>query len=123
MSGSASLEPSTFHGGGGGKEDPVEKERLSVLRRYFQPLGRGRARDPLAQGILPASSLTPWIVRPSAHCEDGEAECLRLFSSFSMFFNIEKITFKNCDFFKKSFGWREGKRETPKAVTRLTGDI
>lgn len=42
--------------------------------------------------------------------------------AFPYFFNIEKISFKNCDFFFKSFGWREGKRETPKAVTWLTGD-
>ena len=28
-----------------------------------------------AQGNLPASSLTLWLVYPSAHCEDREAEC------------------------------------------------
>lgn len=46
-----------------GRKDPVERN------------GEGRARDPLARGILSASSLILWIVHPSAHCEDGEAEC------------------------------------------------
>lgn len=53
----------TFHGRARGRKDPVERN------------GEGRARDHLAQGILSASSLILWIVHPSAHCEDGEAEC------------------------------------------------
>lgn len=52
-----------FHGRAGGRKDPVERN------------GEGRTRDPLARGILSASALILWIVHPSAHCEDGEAEC------------------------------------------------
>lgn len=55
----------TFRGRARGRKDPVERN------------GEGRARDHLAQGILSASSLILWIVHPSAHCEDGEAECPR----------------------------------------------
>lgn len=59
---------------GVGRKDPTEGNGCGRCEATPSP-GGGRARDPLAQGILPASHLTPWLVHPSAHCEDGEVEC------------------------------------------------
>lgn len=55
-----------------GGQGPKGGKWLWVVWRPPSPQ-EGGARDHWAQGILPASSLTLWIVHPSAHCEDGEA--------------------------------------------------
>lgn len=64
----------TFHGWGRGRREPVEWNGCGCREGTPSP-GEGRARHHLAQGILPASSWILWIVHPSAHCEDGDAEC------------------------------------------------
>lgn len=64
----------TFHGWGVGRRGPAEFHGCGRCAGTASP-GEGRARDHLAQGTLPASSLILWIVHPSAHCEGGEAEC------------------------------------------------
>lgn len=62
----------TFHGWDGVEGDFIESNVLWVPGR---PFWEACTRGCLVKGILLASSLVLWIVHPSAHCEDGEAEC------------------------------------------------
>lgn len=115
----------TFHGwerwGGAGTQ---RREMAVGGVKAPQPSGRW-GKGPLSTRDL-ARLLFDSVDCPSI-CSlwRWRGSALRLFNSFSIFFqhwknNFLKLWFKKK---KKSFGWREGKRETPKAVPWWTGDI
>ena len=70
------LSLSAAHLHGWGRVGRIQLKENAVDAMKGPPaLGKVSQGTLPAQGNLPASSLTLWLVYPSAHCEDREAEC------------------------------------------------
>lgn len=88
------------------------------FQRPHSPDGVGEQGFPW-QGSLPGKEVRRTVLPTDPAGSSGIWGPCGCSIAFPYFFNIEKIIFKNCDFFFKSFGWREGKRGTPKVVNMI----